>query len=94
MPFVPRKERDGQKQQRFSSGAFPPHMTPLMLACINEDYHMVNMLYARGHTLNLEPITIEPTRGGELFQIASVGPLCLILVNQRHPWPGQFYFRF
>ena len=45
--------QDDNKPETYESAVFPPHMTPLMLACINENYDMVKMLLARGHQLKI-----------------------------------------
>ena len=35
------------------SAEFPPHMTPLMLACHDNDYEMIRLLLSKGYNLDL-----------------------------------------
>lgn len=52
--LVAEMEKIGKNHEKSpceNSATFPPHMTPLMLSCIQNQYDMVALFLARGHTI-------------------------------------------
>ena len=42
--ILTRKEENGETEEEMESSDFASHITPLMLACINNDYGIVRLL--------------------------------------------------
>ena len=49
----PLQQTLGTLEKSFESADFPGHMEPMMLACIQNNYEIINLMLQKGHRLEM-----------------------------------------